>query len=367
MRERPFFHPKPVRPIRKNPPIVKPPPVNPRKPRARSPTHHYSMRPLITQTRPVLGTNHQQKRGIATEVLMGAGAVGALGVLTSLHIVRPNQRGLVEVFGKYTRTADPGLRAVWPFGIGSMEVIPMDMHKVEIPEQSIITKEQLNATVDAVAYYRVKDPYKARYNVDDYENTVPTLAQTTLRNVLGTFTLADANSQRQSINAKLKDELESQVTDWGMEVISVELQEIRPTRRVQESMNNIIIAEQEKIAAENQAHALEIAADGKRRAAIKEAEGEARAVVLAAEADAEQVRLDAQAKADAMRLKYDTANECFKGNAMFLERLETTRESLKNNSTVLLGKENQTWNLLDIARMPQRVGEPCSPSPKTDE
>ncbi|MHA2066232.1 MAG: SPFH domain-containing protein, partial [Candidatus Thorarchaeota archaeon] len=212
-RGRPYFHSKNVRHI--------------------APVQHQERR----KQRPI---NYMQKRGIATEVMLGMGAVGVYGVLSGLRIVRPNQKGLVEVFGKYTRTTDPGLRLIWPFGIGKMTKMPTDMHKVDIPEQSIITKEQLNADVDAVAYYRVDDPYKARYNVDDYADTVPRLAQTTLRNVLGTFTLAEANSQRQMINEQLKKELDSQITEWGMVVISVELQEIRPTRRVQESMNNII-------------------------------------------------------------------------------------------------------------------------------
>jgi len=282
------------------------------------------------------------------DTLPMTGTIGTITLLSSLRVIRPNQKGLVEMFGKYTRTAEPGLRAIWPFGIGRLERIPMDMHKVEIPEQSIITKEQLNATVDAVAYYRVKDPYKARYHVDDYANTVPTLTQTTLRNVLGTFTLSEANSQRQNINAQLRRELEGQISDWGMEVISVELQQIIPSRRVQESMNNIIIAEQEKIAAENRAHAVEIDADGKKRAEVKKAEGSAQAVTLNAQAQAEAIRLNAQAQADAMRLKYDTANECFVGDAKDLERLQTTVESLRNNTVVLMDKGQQTWNLLNL-------------------
>jgi regulator of protease activity HflC (stomatin/prohibitin superfamily) len=140
----------------------------------------------------------------------GAAVAGGIA-LAGCRIVRPNQLGLMEIFGKYHRTVQPGLRWMPPFGIGRLRRMPMDMRKVEVPGQSIITKEQLNAEVDAVVYYQVHDPVKAAYHVQDYANTVPTLAQTTLRNELGKRTLAEANRHRQHINASLKSELHDQI------------------------------------------------------------------------------------------------------------------------------------------------------------
>ena len=270
-------------------------------------------------------------------------ALSALGVLwsaTGIHMIEQHERGLVEIFGKYIKTADPGLVLTWPIGIGNLRRVPMDLQRVLISGQSIITKEQLNATVEAVVYYRVNDPFKAQYNIDNFASTVPTLAQTTLRNVLGTLNLSDANSQRRDINERLKIELENQIKDWGMEVINVELQQIKPSDRVQESMNNIIIAEQEKIAAENLANAEEIKADGERRATIKKAQ-----------ANADAIRLEAEANADAMKIEYEAAQEFFKDGAIPYQQLKTTETALKNNTTVLFPKEGNTWNLLDIARL----------------
>ena len=79
---------------------------------------------------------------------------------TGIHNVRQNQRGLVEVFGKYVGTVNPGLRFTYPFPIGRMIKMPIDLRRSDIPHQWVITKEQLNAQVDAVAYYQITDPFK---------------------------------------------------------------------------------------------------------------------------------------------------------------------------------------------------------------
>lgn len=293
----------------------------------------------------------QQRRTMWVEAAFAAAAIGVPAVISSLKVVRPYQRGLVEVFGKYTHTADPGLRAIWPFGIGKITMMPTDMQRVEIPGQSIITKEQLNATVHALVYFQVVDPFKARYNVDNFETTVPSLAQTTLRNVLGTFNLAEANSQRKEINDRLKEELESQIHEWGMRVVSVELQQIEPTDRVQKSMNDIVVAEQQMIASTNLANAEEIKADGIKRASVKEAEGKATALRLNADAKAYTVRVAADADAAAIAVKYQAVQDNFHGNVVDYQRLMTTETSLKHNSTILLPQDGRTINLIDVAKL----------------
>jgi len=203
-----------------------------------------------------------------------------------------------------------------------------------------------------VVYYQIRDAVKAIYNVDDYASTVPILAQTTLRNVLGKYTLSEANSRRGMINATLKKELHQQIDNWGMNVLNVELKAIAPTSRVQQSMNNIIIAEQGKLASEFEAHAAEIQADGKKRAAIKDAEAKAKAVLLAADALGEAIRIKAKANAAALSVEAKAVQEVATPNVMFYWRLKTTETALRDNTTVLLPPDkNGIWNVLDIARM----------------
>ena len=183
-----------------------------------------------------------------------------------------------------------------------------------------------------------------------------------MRNVLGTFTLQEANSQRKAINEQLGDELREHVKDWGMEIINVELQAIEPTDRVQHSMNDIIISDQERIAADNKAKAWEIEADGKRRVKVKEATGNAEAIllegkakadyiVLEAKAKAESIVLDADAKAKALQKECDAANQYFNGNVEKLYKYKTTVDALKDNTTLLMPHDSKMFNILDIAKI----------------
>ncbi len=187
------------------------------------------------------------------------------------------------------------------------------MRKVNITEmmvnaepQVIITKDKLNAQVDAQVYFKVKideESVKAsQYNVFDYKYQIVNLARTTLRNIIGTLTLNEANSDRNRINKELMDTLAIETKNWGIEVVRTELKEIDPPKDVQETMNKVVKAENEKQAAIDFATAAETQADGLRRAAIKnaegirqatilEAEGKAQATIKVAEADAKRIEM----------------------------------------------------------------------------
>lgn len=301
-------------------------------------------------------------------VTAGVICVGAWFLGSSINIVEPNERGLVTKFGKYTHTAEPGLNIIWPFPIGNLETINMATQKVSVDDQLIITKEQLNATVSAIVYYKVSDPYKAAYNVDDYQHTIPVLAQTTLRAVLGTFSLMEANSQRNEINDKLRLELSKQIEQWGLDVVSVEVQEFEPTQDVQDSMNRISMAKQHMLASENEADAQVVLADGDRRATVKRAEAEAQARRLKAEAEADALRIESAGLADAIRMKaeaeatalqlvYESAQKNMVGPARRYQEYKTMEESLRNNSKfVLTGNQGDSGVLkvLDLHRVMER-------------
>ena len=148
---------------------------------------------------------------------------------------------------------------------------------VEAQPQMIITNDNLNARVDAQVYLKVKadeENVKAsQYNVTNYENQIVNLARTTLRNIIGTLTLKSANSERGKINDELRGTLSTETASWGIEILRTELKEIDPPEDVQETMNKVVKAENEKVAAIDFATAAETQADGQRRAEIKKAEG----------------------------------------------------------------------------------------------
>ncbi|OHD71915.1 MAG: hypothetical protein A2177_11660, partial [Spirochaetes bacterium RBG_13_68_11] len=160
---------------------------------------------------------------------------------------------------------------------------------VDAEPQEIITNDNLNARVDAQVYFKVKpdeDSVKAStYNVFNYQRQIVNLARTTLRNIIGTMTLKSANSERGKINSELQKTLRDETGSWGIEIVRTELKEIDPPKDVQETMNKVVKAENEKIAAVDFATAQETMADGARRASIKQAEGVRQAKILEAEGE----------------------------------------------------------------------------------
>lgn len=274
---------------------------------------------------------------------MGTQIVIIIAVLIMLFfmgvkIVRPTHRGLIERLGKYIKFAQPGFHWVIPF-IDKMYVINTTEQMVDAQPQEIITNDNLNASVDAQVYFRVLETEEnvksSQYNVNNYKLQIVNLARTTLRNIIGTLTLRSANSERGKINAELHNTLRNETASWGIVIVRTELKEIDPPRDVQETMNKVVKAENEKIAAIDYATATETAADGVKRAKIKEAEGSKRAKILHAEGDAE-----------AIKLVNEAANQYFVGNAQLLRKLETVENSMRSNAKIVIPTGTELVNVI---------------------
>ncbi len=259
-------------------------------------------------------------------------------LLSGIRIVRPTHRGLVERLGKYNRFADPGFNWVIPV-IDSVYQVNVTEQMVDAQPQEIITNDNLNAVVDAQIYFKIKSDEESiknsQYNVNRVTFQIVNLARTTLRNIIGTMTLKSANSERGKINDELLKVLIKETNKWGIDIVRAELKEIDPPKDVQETMNKIVKAENEKLAAVDYATASETAADGKKRAAIKEAEGIRQARILAAEGEAE-----------AIRLVNESANKYFIGNAQLLKRLETTQNALEKNTKIVVPSGTELVNVI---------------------
>lgn len=241
-----------------------------------------------------------------------------------VRIVRPFEKGLIERLGKYTRTAEQGFSWIIP-GVDRMVKVNITERMVDIEPQMVITKDKLNAVVDAVVYYQIRDVKKSIYNVDDHRDQLTSLARTTLRAVVGKMSLTEANENRDDINSKVEAILDKETDSYGVEVLRVELQKIEPPQDVQNAMNEVVKAEQAKIAASDFASAKEIEADGIKRAYIKEAEGKRQSRIL-----------DAQGLAEAIKLENEAICKYFKDKAVDYKKLEVTQKSLANNSKVVL-------------------------------
>ena len=264
---------------------------------------------------------------------------GVLLILTQKKkIVRPTHRALIERLGKYKTFANPGFHWIIPF-IDKMYIVNTTEQMVDAQAQEIITNDNLNASVDAQVYFRVigteESVKSSQYNVDRYQWQIVNLARTTLRNIIGTLTLKSANSERGKINAELHRTLTEETKSWGIEVIRTELKQIDPPSDVQETMNKVVKAENEKIAAIDYATARETVADGEKRARIKEAEGSRQANILAAEGEAM-----------AIKMVNEAAEEFFIGNAQVLRKLEAVEKALQHNTKFIVPQGSDLVNVL---------------------
>ena len=255
-----------------------------------------------------------------------------------IRIVRPTHRGLIERLGKYHKFAGPGFHWIIP-GIDKMFQINTTEQMINAESQEIITYDNLNARVDAQVYFKIKSDEQnvknSQYNVNNITYQIVNLARTTLRNIIGTMTLKSANSERGKINKSLYSTLLEETKDWGIEIVRTELKEIDPPKDVQETMNKIVKAENEKMAAIDYATAAETKADGEKRAEIKRAEGIKIANILRAEGEAQAIALVNQA-----------AEKYFVGNAQLLRKLEAMEKALSSNAKIIVPSDKELINVI---------------------
>lgn len=270
--------------------------------------------------------------------LLWIGIAAVVIFLAGIRIVRPTHRGLIERLGKYNRFAKPGLNWVIPV-IETIHQVNVTEQMVDAAPQEIITNDNLNARVDAQVYFRVKEDETSvkasQYNVNKFQWQIVNLARTTLRNIIGTLTLKSANSERGKINDELLKTLSSETGRWGIDIVRTELKEIDPPKDVQETMNKVVKAENEKIAAVDFATARETVADGDRRAEIKKAEGVRQAKIL-----------EAQGEAEAIRLVNEAAERYFIGNAQILRRLQALETALQSNAKIIVPSDKDLVNVI---------------------
>jgi len=274
------------------------------------------------------------------QIILGVIIVGF--ILSGIRIIRPTHRAAIETLGKYTRFQKSGITFVVPV-IQKMCSVNITEQLVDVMRQEVITKDNLNCTVDAQVYFKVGDTEEelknALYQVNDYTRQVVQLARTTLRNVIGDNVFKDVNSQRGKLNQQVFETMEKETQDWGINIVRVELKEIEPPGDVQQTMNMVIKAENDKQSAIDFANARETKADGERRASIKEAEGVKQALILEAEGKSQAIERVAEARAKEIQLVNESAEKYFVGNAKELKKLEVTQASLEDNSKIVLTEQ----------------------------
>jgi regulator of protease activity HflC (stomatin/prohibitin superfamily) len=270
-------------------------------------------------------------------------------VFTGIRIVRPLEKGIVERLGRYKRVADQGFHWIIPV-IDKMYRVNLTERMMDVMPQEVITEDNLNAKVDLVVYYKVKrddeSVKKSIYNVDRFQTQIVSLAQTTARNVIGTMNFKSVNSERNKINFELAKTLDKESDAWGVQIVRVEMKEITPPPDVQETMNKVLKAENEKIAARDFATAKETEADGTRRAEIKIAEGQKQALILKAEGQADAIVKVAEAEANKIEKVNMAIQQFFKNEAQVYKKLETVEKSLKEGTKYVIDPNTEITNVI---------------------
>jgi len=256
-------------------------------------------------------------------------------ILSGFRIVRPIEKGLIERFGRYSHTATQGLNWIIPV-VDKMIKVNIAETQIDLVKQSVITKDNLNLDIDGVVYFKVQDTLKATYNINHYPWAVSSLAQTTLRSVIGEMEFVVVNAKRQTINARIEEELDQQTKSWGIDVLRVELQDIQPSRDVQIAMDKVVTAERNKEAKITTAKADKEAAREMAEATVLQADADRRSRIERAKGFAEEIRLHAIAKAESIERVNISVEKTFRSNAQKYKAFEVTEKSLQGNAKFIL-------------------------------
>ena len=253
--------------------------------------------------------------------------IAVIYVLKGFKIVPQSETRVVERLGRYDRTLQSGINFLFPiidhareviqrdeikYGDGSKSVVMRTTSRIDLREQvydfdkqSVITKDNVTTTINALLYFQIVDPVKSVYEIDNLPNAIEKLTQTTLRNVIGELELDETLTSRDTINSKLRIVLDEATNKWGVKVNRVELQDITPPESVRRAMEQQMQAERERRAkvleARGQKEAMILQSEGEKESQINQAEAEKQTQILKAQGEADAKILQASAEAEAIR------------------------------------------------------------------
>ncbi len=265
---------------------------------------------------------------------------GLVTLAKGARTVKQYEKGLITRLGKYHAMAPSGLTFIVPF-VDDIFRVDMREQVISVPPQKLITKDNVTVEVDAVVYYKVIDPVKSQYEVQDFGYACTTLAQTNLRNLIGDRTLDETLVARDMINTNLREVLDEATNNWGVKVTRVEVQKIDPPRDITEAMSRQMKAERDKRAAI-------LEAEGIKQSQILQAEGKKQSEILKAEGDAQARITRANAEAEAVKLVSNAAETYFKERAEMLRRLEVLNNTLAQNTKYIVPSNAGLVNILGL-------------------
>ena len=287
-----------------------------------------------------------------------------------LKIIRQGETKVIERLGRYHSTLSSGINIIWPILdrprkvytryvvtrmngatqtlIRMSDVIDLREQVYDFPEQSVITKDNVTTSINALLYFQITDPFKSVYEIENLPNAIEKLTQTTLRNIIGELELDETLTSRDTINSRLREVLDEATNKWGVKVNRVELQDITPPESVRRAMEQQMQAARERRAkilkAEGDKTSKILYSEGEKEAQINQAKAQKESQILMAQGEAEAKILQAKAEAEAI----EKLAEAIKGSnsnpasyQIALKYIETLKEmaSGKDNKTVYIPYE----------------------------
>ena len=251
-------------------------------------------------------------------------------VLSSIRIVNTGSVCVVERFGQFHKVLEPGWHFMIPFVDFVRKRISTKQQILDVPPQSVITKDNVKISVDNVIFYKLLSARDAVYNIEDYRSGIVYSATTNMRNIIGNMTLDEVLSGRDRINSDLLTIIDDVTDAYGIKILSIEIKNIVPPNEIQEAMEKQMKAERDK-------RATILVAEGQRQSQIEKAEGEKRAKILAAEADKEANIRRAEGLKESQLLEAE-------GKAKAIEQISIAEAEAirKVNSAIIESGTNET-------------------------
>lgn len=281
-----------------------------------------------------------------------------------LKIIRQGETKVIERLGRYHSTLSSGINIIWPILdrprkvytryvvtrmngatqtlIRMSDVIDLREQVYDFPEQSVITKDNVTTSINALLYFQITDPFKSVYEIENLPNAIEKLTQTTLRNIIGELELDETLTSRDTINSRLREVLDEATNKWGVKVNRVELQDITPPESVRRAMEQQMQAERERRAkilkAEGDKTSKILYSEGEKEAQINQAKAQKESQILMAQGEAEAKILQAKAEAEAI----EKLAEAIKGTSSDPASYQIALKYIETLKEMASGSENKT-------------------------
>lgn len=259
----------------------------------------------------------------------------------SVKIVNQSSVAMVERLGKFNRQLDAGFRMIIPGFERVVTRVNLKTLVLDTPSQDVITKDNVGVKINTVVWYRVVDPFKAVYEIDNLKEAVINIIATTLRDSIGGMELDSTLSSRDTINAKLREALDEATGNWGVRIERVEVKDIDPPKDITEAMQKQMRAERERretvLRAEGVKAAQILEAQGEKEAAILKADAQRETQIRTATGEAEAIRMIAEAESEKIKRIYDAYNDVNISNEVLsLESINAMRKMADSDNKMLV-------------------------------